>query len=308
MLQVLENELLRVEVADLGAELFRIYDKEKEREVLWNGDPAYWSRRAPLLFPNVGRHWQDQYRIHGKSYPSRQHGFARDMTFACTVHSDDQIVHELHSDETTRETYPFDFVLRVRHSLAGRRLTVAWEVENPNAETMYFTIGGHPAFRVPVDGLDANADNRYENYQLHFPGKEQLTYLLVDPQGSGTIEAEHPHTLLLKNGSVSLGPLKDGDQILYERFFDLDALVFDHTQFTDVQILLPDGTAYVKVHCEDFPCFGIWAMPGAPFVCLEPWMGRADDKGFTGSLQEKPNVNALESGAVFQKTYDVEIC
>ncbi|MBQ7371948.1 MAG: aldose 1-epimerase family protein [Blautia sp.] len=302
MRKKLENESLLIEIEDTGAELVRIFDKEKQREVLWSGDPTYWGRHAPLLFPNVGRHWQDQYQVNGKSFPSKQHGFARDMAFTCIEHSKRQVVHQLQSDEATLEKYPFAFLLNVRHTLEGRRITVQWEVENPAEGPMYFTIGGHPAFRVPVN------EESYSDYQLHFPGESSLTYLLIDPDGNGTVDAEHPHTLLLDKASVPLGPLKDGEQVLSEHFFDLDALIFDDAQITEAQILLPDGSEYVKLHCESFPCFGIWAAPDAPFVCLEPWMGRADDKGFTGSLEQKPNINRLEKRSVFTKSYQIEIC
>ena len=309
MRQTIENDQLLVEVDDHGAELVRIFDKEKQREVLWNGDPAHWNRCAPLLFPNVGRHWKDQYRVHGKSYPSRQHGFARDMDFTCVAHTADQVIHQLASDAETLEKYPFAFVLRVIHTLDGRKLTVGWEIENPNGETMYFTIGGHPAFRIPADKADPNsADACYENYLLHFPGKSALTYRLVVLDGSGTLDGEKTHTLQLKDGCVPLGPLKDGETVLADHMFDLDALVFDEAQFAEVQLCMPDGSPYIKFHCKGFPTFGIWEMPGAPFVCLEPWMGRADDHGYTGSLREKQYINALDAGKVFYKDYCIEIC
>lgn len=300
MKQCLENAELIVEVDDHGAELSRIFDKKRNREVLWSGDPAYWGRRAPLLFPNVGRHWQDQYRIGGNSYPSSQHGFARDLDFTCKNRTENRTEHLLASDENTLKKYPFPFRLQVIHTLNGRELTVTWEVENPGETPMYFTIGGHPAFRVP-DGMEL------KEIRLSFPQKNCLTYLLIDPEGKGTVDFAHPHTLALQDGICLLDQLKDGEEVLADRMFDRDALVFDGGQISDVRLLLPDGSCYVRLSGEDFPCFGIWSAPGAPFVCLEPWMGRADDVGYTGTLDQKSYINTVNPKDCFRKSYCIEI-
>ena len=299
MKQILENEKLLIEIDDKGAELTRIFDKEKNREVLWNADPEFWPRHAPVLFPNVGRHYQNTYRTGGASYSSSQHGFARDLPFTCVEKGQDTVTHQLLSDEKTRSSYPFDFVLRVRHAVEGRKLTVFWEVKNPNRETMYFTIGGHPAFALPKD--------LYRQCRLYFEGKNSLDYLLITPDGSGTADAAHVHTLKLQDGCVALASLKDGDQTLAENFFDLDALIFDHGQIEKVRIILPDGSDYLEMVSPGFSNFGIWAAPGAPFVCLEPWGGRADDTGYTGELKDKPDINALESADTFRKAYYITV-
>ena len=299
MKQVLENAFLLIEVEDKGAELVRIFDKEKGRDVLWEADPAHWGRHAPILFPNVGRHFGDHFRVGGSSYPSRQHGFARDSVFTCTEKTANDVTHQLLSTPETKAVYPFDFVLRVRHCLEGKSLRVFWEVKNPGTETMYFTIGGHPAFALPKDS--------YEKASLYFEGKDSLTYFLIDNEGKGCILSDQPRTLSLKDGSVTLDVLKDGEEVLSEHFFDKDALVFDKDQFSQVEIRLPDGTPYLRMKAEGFPNFGIWSAPRSPFVCLEPWMGRADDYGYSGELSAKPFINALEAGSVFRKDYAIEV-
>ena len=176
MQRVLENDFLKVTIDDHGAELFSIYDKEKSREVLWQGDPNFWGRHAPILFPNVGKHYGNHYRIDGMEYPSKQHGFARDTDFTCIDSTLDSVTHQIRSTEETRKVYPFDFVLRIRHILKGRTLTVSWKVANNSDRDMYFAIGGHPAFHVPV-----LPDTRRSDYSLTFNGEDSLTYLLLDP-------------------------------------------------------------------------------------------------------------------------------
>lgn len=149
MRQVLENEYLKVSVEDHGAELVSVYDKENEREELWQAEPPYWNRHAPILFPNVGKHHDNTYRLNGKEFRTSQHGFARDREFVCISKTASVLTHKLVSDEETRSYFPFDFELYITHRLEERQLSVEWKVVNTSGEIMYFTIGGHPGFRVP---------------------------------------------------------------------------------------------------------------------------------------------------------------
>ncbi len=291
MTRTIENSFLKISVSDHGAELTSIYDKTNDREVLWQADPAYWKRHAPVLFPNVGRNYHDTWRLSGKEYPSRQHGFARDSEFICTDIKDTSLTFVLKSSEETLKVYPFAFALKIIYTLKGRDLDVCWEVVNRGSETMYFTIGAHPAFCVP-----ARSDEVQSNYHLAFENQDSLTYILLDT-GSGTAITDEAHTLSLENGTYLIDP----------HMFDKDALVFDNGQITKAGILFPDGTPYVTLSSEGFPNFGIWSVPGAPFVCLEPWMGRCDDCGFEGQLSEKANINVLKPDEEFIKSYQITV-
>lgn len=291
MVHTLENEFLRVGVADTGAELVSIYDKKNDREVIWEADPAYWKRHAPLLFPNVGRHYGNHYTVAGKTYPSKQHGFARDTEFTCTQASSDSVTHMMQSTPATKETYPFDFLLEVTHVLSGQELQVIWKVTNRSDTDMYFTIGGHPAFRVPV--IEGTS---YNDYSLSFEGQDSLRYVLLDLASGTTLEGQEAD-LKLTNGACPLD----------SHMFDKDALVFDNGQISRAGILLPDGSPYLELRCNGFPSFGIWSVPGAPFVCLEPWMGRCDSCGYDGTLEEKPGINSLKPEEVFHQSYIIKI-
>lgn len=143
----IENPFLYVEVSDRGAELMRIMRKDTGAEILWNGDPAFWSYRSPILFPNVGSTWQKKMKINGKEYQTRQHGFAREKEFTCVEEGTEKLRYRLMSDEETRKYYPFDFVLWITYELREKEVLVSWEVENRSGEVMSFTIGGHPGFR-----------------------------------------------------------------------------------------------------------------------------------------------------------------
>ena len=285
---ILTNKYLRVEIAALGAELMSIYDRSAGTELLWNGDPAYWKRRSPILFPNVGKTWQNVMRIDGAVYPTSQHGFARDRDFVCESSDDVSATWLLRSDEKTLERYPYDFELRIRYALEGRSLRVTWIVDNPNDREMAFTIGGHPAFCFE------RAEDSKDGYALRFPDADALHYILLDP-ASGTARPEDAHALVLADGML---PLSD-------ELFTRDAMIFDGGQIDEVWLCGSDGAPRVGMRCPGFPNFGIWSVVGAPFVCLEPWAGRCDDSGFEGELRDKPNVNLLPAGGHFERSYEI---
>lgn len=286
----LENEFICVEIAEEGAELTRIYDKQKKTEILWDGNPKYWNRRSPILFPNVGKTYHNTVRIQGVQYPTSQHGFARNSKFKCIKCKGDTASFLLHSNEETKEVYPFDFELHVTYTLSGKKVGVEWQVKNPSDEPMYFTIGGHPAFRFE------KPEEKKADYCLSFPGKDALKYILVHPD-SGTGNTQKTYEMKLKDGIYPLS----------EKMFEKDALVFDGTQIEEVWICKKDGKPYVGLHSEGFPNFGIWSVKDAPYVCLEPWMGRCDDYGFEGDISEKPGINKLNGQETFVKAYQIVV-
>lgn len=284
----LENDRLRVEIAEEGAELTRIYDKKNGTELLWEADPAYWKRHSPILFPNVGKTYRNTVLINGIQYPTSQHGFARDNVFKRIRETADTAVFLFASNEETKEVYPFDFELIITYILTGDTLKVKWEVVNTGEEEMYFTIGGHPAFRFAREGEGK------EDYLLRFPGEESLEYILVD-LAEAAADPENVYKLELKDECCAVT----------EEMFEKDALIFDNGQISEVWLCHKEGTPYVGMKCEGFPNFGIWSVKDAPFVCLEPWMGRCDDVGFDRELAEKPNVNKVPAGEKFEQSYTI---
>lgn len=286
----LENEFLCVEIAEMGAEVTRIYDKTEDNEILWEGNPVYWKRHSPVLFPNVGKTYKNRVLINGTQYPTSQHGFARDNVFTCIEAANEKASFMFRSSEETKEVYPFDFELHINYKLNKKELTVEWQVKNCGDETMYFTIGGHPAFRF------AKPEETKADYVLKVPGKEKLEYVLIDIS-CGCANVDEVHTLQLSEETY---PLSD-------KLFAKDALVVDNGQIEEAWLCHKDGTPYVGVRSAGFPNYGIWSVEGAPFVCLEPWMGRCDNVGFNAELSEKPNVNKVEAGEKFAKDYTIVV-
>ena len=284
----MENERRWIEISEHGAEVTRIYDKKKETELLWEGNPTYWKRHSPILFPNVGKTYKNKVKINGISYPTSGHGFARDNDFKCICTKPDKAAFLFSSGEETKEVYPFDFELIVTYILKENSLIVKWEVHNTGDDDMYFTIGGHPAFRFQ------KADEKKTDYKLRFPDKKALEYILVDLS-----------ECVADPGTVYKLELEDGFCALNEEMFEHDALIFDGGQFDEVWLCHKGGEPYVGMKCKGFPNFGIWSVKDAPFVCLEPWMGRCDDVGFDKELSEKPYINKVKPGESFEQSYEI---
>lgn len=291
--RTMENELVKVEVCDFGAELFSFYDKETKVEAVWQADPKYWARHAPVLFPFVGKVNGGYYTHKGVQYKMGQHGFARDMEFVFAGQTENTITHVLKSTEETLEKYPFPFELQITHKLEGKTLSVLWEVKNPGEETMYFSIGGHPAFNVPA----REGEDKYD-YFVTFNGETSLKYVLIDLSCSA-VNMDDVHTLELKDNKLPVT----------EHLFDNDALIFDDYQVEKIGLAYPDGSPYLTMTCKGFPSMGVWSQPhtDAPFVCLEPWIGRCDNRGFDGELKDKYYEQSLEAGKTFRAQYDLTL-
>lgn len=287
-MHILQNDSLCIEIADKGAELSRVYDRENGCERLWSADPAVWNRHAPILFPFVGKVVDGKYRVDGREYPMKtQHGFARDLDFVCLTESADSITQELCATEATKAIYPYDFRLRVTHRLDqkdSRLLHIEWAVTNESESPMHYAIGGHPGFLMPP-GV------RKEDCFLAFPGREHLQYISADPAGFALPDAVH--ALTLENGIVPYG-----DSLP-------ETWIFEDAQVPAVEIRRPDRTPWVTLSCEGFPLLAVWAKAEGPFICLEPWQGRTDNAGFTGEVSEKVSEQRLEAGETKRYAYSV---
>ena len=288
----LENNQIEVIVNYHGAELRSLKKKATDQEYLWNADAKYWGRTSPVLFPFVGGVKNKVYRYEGKEYPMNQHGFARDMEFAVDVQTATEAWFSLQSNDETKAKFPLEFILKIGYELEGKELKVIWQVENPDTKTLYFSIGGHPAFMCPVDGKGKQSE-----YYFKFDTDKDLTYGLVADDGQG-----------LMGQQKDVLPVKNGYAQITEHLFDRDALIVEDRQASAVSLCTPDKKPYVTLSF-DAPLFGLWspAGKGAPFICIEPWYGRCDKTTFDGSLEQREYSNTLQAGEVFRKEYTITI-
>lgn len=304
-MKTISNDFLSISVKEHGAELCSI--KFNGREYLWGAYPEFWKRHSPVLFPIVGSVWNGEYRSHGESFKMGQHGIARDMDFQLVKQENDYIEYELRSSEETLSKYPYPFILRIGYRLSGKSIDVVWKVENPSDKDMYFQIGAHPAFYWPllsnetieagVEAMNAELAKNDNRGYFYFPEKP----------------AEIVRTLITEGGCVDTSKKKpieieDGYLALTTETFNHDALVLEHNQINEITLCDKDKNPYLSLSW-DAPLVGLWSPPGknAPFVCIEPWYGRADSAHYEGTYEEKDWIQCLFARETFEVKYTITL-
>jgi galactose mutarotase-like enzyme len=280
------SSALTARIAARGAELVAL-ETAQGQPLLWHGDPAWWSGRAPLLFPIVGRLPGDKTLIDGASHDLPQHGFARGSTFTLVSAADVSCVYELVSNPDTLSRYPRAFSLRVAYAVEDATLSVTATVTNADRKPMPFSFGYHPAFRWPLAS-----------------GAERSGHCLVFSDDE-TAPIHRPDDGLL-SAWTEASPVIDRRIELSDALFDKGALIFTRPRSRQVTYQGPDS-ARLTVAFEGMPHLGIWTKPGAPFVCIEPWQGYAAPAGFAGELATKPGIVILPPGAKADFTMTITV-
>ncbi|SFA42999.1 Galactose mutarotase [Pedobacter suwonensis] len=282
----LENDYIKVSLAAKGAELQGLFSKETKLEYLWNANPKYWAKHSPVLFPIVGSLKNNSFVYQGKYYELPRHGFARDNVFNFEKISGSEGIFTLTQNADTLKTYPFYFELKLKYQLIDRKLKLTYEVKNTGTSELLFSIGAHPAFAVPN-----TPDTVYEDYYLAFNADEQLTFWKLE---DGLVTNE------TKNIALNAHKLK----LTHELFYN-DALVFKNLQSNSISLLNTKNDNGLHFNFEEFPFFGIWAAPDAPFVCLEPWCGVADGVNHNQELSGKEGIIKLGAGETWSRFWEV---
>ncbi|MDF2384115.1 aldose 1-epimerase family protein [Nostoc ellipsosporum NOK] len=281
------NERLTVKINPQGAELTSLVNNNNGQEYMWGAGPA-WPKRSPILFPIVGTLKENCYYFKGTRYELGRHGFARDRRFEVEEQTENEVVFLLKSDEESLAVYPFEFNLRVRYTVQNDTLSVSYEVLNTGEEEMYFSVGGHPAFSVPL-----KEDEEYDDYYLQFEKAETVGRWPISADG------------LIEEFTMPL--LEDSRELpLNKELFARDAIVLKELQSQSVKLLSRQSAAGFTFNFSGFPYLGIWAAKGADFVCIEPWCGIADNVNADQQLPHKEGINSLFPGDVFRRTWTVE--
>jgi galactose mutarotase-like enzyme len=285
----ISNDILSISVAFKGAELQSLYHKQQKIEYMWSGDPAYWGKKSPVLFPIVGELKKNTYSYKGENYKLSRHGFAREIDFELTEHTEDSLTFSIKETEQTLAVYPFKFLFSVRYTLIENTVQITYIVENTGEGIMYFSVGGHPAFKVPfVEGT------KYDDYELVFNEKETTGRYPLSSEGLIMTEP----VPLLENESVL--PLK-------KELFSADAIVLKGIKSTSISIESKKTDKRIEVGFEDFPYVGIWETKGGDFVCIEPWCGIADSVNASGRLEDKEGINSLQPSDVFIASFTIQV-
>lgn len=292
-MKTIENDYIKVEVNECGAEFYSIVRKSDGREFLWQGNPEYWKRRSPVLFPIVGAVWNNEMHVGESKYCLTQHGFARDARFALVSHESAELWMSFSSSEDTLAIYPFDFRLEIGYRLAGSTVEVMWRVKNPSTdEVLHFQIGAHPAFNY----LDYDPDAQNQGYMRLAPVAADYVLSVIGEKGCLNRSDDTLHTVA-------------GDIEITRNTFDADAIILENSQVQEVTLLARDKTPYLRVSF-DAPLVGLWSPARgkyAPFVCIEPWYGRCDREHYTGQFADKEWMQHLAPGADFSASYKITL-
>ena len=285
----IKNGSIQLIISDVGAELQSI--KKDNTEYLWNGDERYWKERSPILFPYVGRFTEGKYLLNGKEYEMDIHGFARKLPYHVIFQEEDAITFELRDNEETYGMYPYHFILQVSYELKDNEIAVTCRVSNCSKETMYFGIGGHPGFMVPLeDGL------AFSDYYLEFGCEAR-------PERVGHTPA------CFVSGMNTEFLLEAGKKIrLSHNMFDDDAIVL-RNMADEVTLKSDKGTKQVKVSYPDMPYLGIWHAPNteAPYVCIEPWTSLPSRQDIVEEFKCKSDLIRLTAGEQYVNAWSIAV-
>lgn len=282
MTTTISNTNLSAQINHFGAELFSLQNRDN-KEYIWEGNPAFWGKHSPILFPIVGTLKNNSYQHEGKEYHLPRHGFARDMEFKLIGKSENSATFSLTSSEESSKVYPFDFELQVIYTLEGNQLIIGYHIINNDDCVMPFSIGAHPAFALPKP---------FENYSLAFEHPENLT----------SFELEND---LLSDTTTTIEMIENKVPLTYS-LFEKDALIFKELQSKNITIL-ENKKPLLRVQFDDFPNLGIWTKNNAPFLCIEPWLGYSDTVHSSGNILEKEGIQLLEAKKIFHCNFSIEI-
>ncbi|MFW0713987.1 aldose 1-epimerase family protein [Aliarcobacter butzleri] len=278
----IKNSFITAQIKSFGAELNSLKKCDENFEYIWQANSKYWARHSPVLFPIVGRLKEDSYFYKNKKYSLSQHGFARDKEFEIVQNEADFIEFRLKSDEKSLEFYPFFFELDIGYKLDKNSLIVSYKVKNKSDEKMYFSIGAHPAFNTQVGDF------------LEFENIKTTKRYFLDEKG-----------LIYKNEDLNL---ENSKLCLDKDLFKDDALVFNDSNIKQITLKNIENRSRVKVKFDNFPYLGIWSKPNdAPFVCIEPWFGVADEENANQKIEDKKGILSLEKEEEFFCFYTIEV-
>ncbi|WP_291136696.1 aldose 1-epimerase family protein [Flavobacterium sp. UBA7663] len=273
MIITLSNTKISASINTIGAELIQL--KKDNQNYIWTVDEVFWNKTSPILFPIVGRLKNDSYTFKNKSYSLPRHGFARNFDFKIENKTKNSALFSLKSNAETLQQYPFEFELKMEYRLTKNSLEITYLVSNKSNEVMPFSIGAHPAFAI---------EDTFSDYSLQFNEAEEfVSYELENEQFSNSFRKINS-----ENGQINLN----------YSLFEKDALVFKHLK-SEKLLLLKNKQPHLSVEFEGFPYLGIWTKPNAPFLCIEPWCGLADNINHNGNIFEKEGIQLLNKESKF---------
>lgn len=283
MTTTISNAFLTAKINHKGAELFSLQANDTKKEYIWEGNPEFWGKHSPVLFPIVGTLKNNSFQIEDTTYQLPRHGFARDMTFEVVEKTENSVIFSIQSSAETLKVYPFTFELQLIYALEAKKLNITYKVINKNQSQLPFSIGAHPAFAL---------EGNFEEYELEFEKNDDLVYHLLEND--------------LISAATKKVEKQDNYVPLNYQLFENDALIFKSLESKKLTIS-KNKIPFLKVDFQGFPHLGIWTKKDAPFLCIEPWYGYSDTNEATGNLFEKEGIQIIDANAIFTSKFAIEI-
>lgn len=288
----IENEYLRISVQEQGAELCSIYSKSSKTEYMWDANPDVWGSYAPVLFPIIGALKDGEYHYNGKSYRIPKHGFIRSNSKLSHRKIENHTIEfQYTSSEETLKMYPFTFDFCIRFQLIDKSIIVEHTIKNlSTTDVLYYSLGGHPAFRCPFI-----PEENYADYFIEFEHEEtEPTWKVLS---NGLIDTQTKQ-LLKQSNELALTPT----------LFSEDALILKNLKSKSVRLKSKNHNNYIQVDFPDFEYLGLWAKPNSSFVCIEPWLGISDSITTDKEFSRKEGIQMLPANAQNDKRFVIRIC
>lgn len=285
---IIKNKELQAKINSFGAELVSLVDLGKNKEYVWQKDAKYWAKSSPILFPFIGALKNSKYSYNGKEYEiTSRHGFARDNEFKVLYKNEEEVEFLFEANEETKRIYPFDFKLYLKYFLKGKTLEIQYRVENLEDEKMYFSLGAHPAFSIPLDGGD------FSDYYIEFEKEETGETLTLNG-------------MLIDSSKILKG--FDGKRIILskDRFIN-DAMIVENPTSKKVYLKNDKNGYNLGFSFDNFHYIAFWNVPGAEFICFETWDGISDYDNSTGNLKEKKGIEVLKEKETYIRCLKIEI-
>ena len=284
----LQSPELTAAINPMGAQLSTLRDANGN-DLLWNGDPAVWAGRAPILFPIVGALAGGRFRVGSKTYELPRHGFARNSPFQVVAATATEATFRLSASEATRQVYPFEFQLDVSFALRGPTLSVKSAVSNPGPVPLVASVGYHPGFRWPLPYGQPREAHFIEFAQQEAPSIRRL-------DSAGLLSPERHST-----------PVAGRRLALADSLFKDDVVIFDDLRSHCLTYGAATGPR-LRMDYPDATFLGIWTKPNAaPFICIEPWHGITDVSGFSGEFADKLGAFTVAPGAAQELTMQITL-
>lgn len=290
MIYTIKNDKIEVSVEDLGAEMRSIKDAEG-KEYLWQGDEKYWTGSAPNLFPYIARLTEGKYILKGRTYEMPKHGFLRNSVLKLKEKAQTKMVFSLTDGKETYQMYPYHFEIKVKYELFENEFKVSYCVSNKDKKVMYFGVGGHPGFQVPVE-----KELSFEDYFLEFAKGANMKRVGMSEDCFVT-------------GKDEAFPLEENRRLyLHHDMFDDDAIILKDAP-SKVVLASEKGSARIEMETNHLGYLGIWHKPAsdAPYVCIEPWSSLPSRKDVIEDLEKQDNLVSLKPGGYYTGFFKVKI-